>query len=282
LGEDIEVVLTLASDLGHVLVDAGQVEQVLMNLVLNARDAMTSGGRLSITTRNTTLTADARGNRGLVPPGSYAVLVVADTGAGMDAATKAHLFEPFFTTKGVGKGTGLGLSTVHGIVSQSGGYVAVESAPGKGATFTVYFPVVAADTATAPSRSAETRAAKGIETVLLVEDNPSVRQIVKRILVDEGYHVLEAGDGQAALEVSASYDRPIDAVITDAVMPGMTGVAVLDRIRSARPLCRGILMSGHTDDEITRRGISAKDVTFIQKPFTPADFARQVRQALDA
>jgi two-component system cell cycle sensor histidine kinase/response regulator CckA len=282
LGEDIEVVLTLARDLGRVLADAGQVEQVLMNLVLNARDAMASGGRLSITTCNTTVDADARALRGIVPPGRYATLSVVDTGTGIDEATKAHLFEPFFTTKGVGKGTGLGLSTVHGIVTQSGGYITVASTQGDGATFTVYFPVVSAGGEPKATPDVEAPAAKGIETVLLVEDNPSVRQIAKRILVGEGYQVLEAADGQIALEVSASFDRPIDMVISDAVMPGMTGAAVLDHIRAERPNCKAILMSGYTDDEMTRRGISSKNVTFIQKPFTPANFTRLVRQTLDS
>lgn len=281
LGEDIEVVLTLSSDLEPVLADAGQIEQVLMNLVLNARDAMVSGGCVSITTRNVTVNVDARGNRGTVPPGRYSMLSVADTGSGMDAATKTHLFEPFFTTKGIGKGTGLGLSTVHGIVTQSSGYITVESAPGEGATFCVYFPVASAG-AVKPSSKEEPRPVSGRETVLLVEDDPSVREIVRRILVRAGYQVLEAKDGSAAVAVSASYDRPIDAVITDAVMPGMSGVAVLDYIRTDRPNCKGILMSGHTDDEMTRRGINRSDVTFVQKPFTPADFARRVRAALDA
>ena len=281
LGEDIEIVERRAPNLGLVLVDVGQIEQVLMNVVLNARDAMPQGGRLTIATREVTVAADSSFLRGIVPVGHYVVLSVADTGVGMDAATKARVFEPFFTTKEVGKGTGLGLSTVFGIVSQSGGYITVESAPGEGATFDVYFPVVRPGDALEPSLG-DPHPQRGGETVLLVEDDPAVRHIAKRVLVREGYHVLEAADGRAALALSASHDGPIDAVITDAVMPGMTGVVVLDQMRIDRPNCKAILMSGYTDDEMTRRGISTSDVTFVQKPFTPADFARQVRQALDS
>ncbi|HTE45363.1 MAG TPA: PAS domain-containing protein [Gemmatimonadaceae bacterium] len=281
LGEDVDVVLTLAPALPSVLVDIGQVEQVLMNLVLNARDAMPGGGRLFISTREAVVPANSMA-RGIVPPGHYAVMTVADTGVGMTLETEAHIFEPFFTTKEVGKGTGLGLSTVYGIVTQSGGYVTVESAPGAGAAFDVYLPIVSGELNLDSLDGKNASATKRSETVLLVEDDPSVREIAKRILVREGYHVLEASDGRAALTLSASHSGKIDAVITDAVMPGMTGAAVLNEIRAERPNCKAILMSGYTDDEMTRRGISASDVAFVQKPFTPEDFARQVRHVLDS
>jgi len=282
VGEDIEIVLTLAPDLGLVLVDIGQVEQVVMNLVLNSRDAMQSGGRLTITTKNVAVASDAPKIRGIVPAGSYAVLSVSDTGVGMDEQTQARVFEPFFTTKPLGKGTGLGLSTVYGIVKQSDGYVLLDSKPGRGSTFDVYLPIVdgnrAAESPEAECMPVEHRA----ETVLLVEDDDAVRQVAKRILRAEGYDVLEASDGEDALALSTLHAGPIDAVVTDAVMPGITGAAVLERIRAQRPGCKAILMSGYTNDEMTRRGISSSDVTFVQKPFTVEDFARLVRLSLDS
>jgi PAS domain S-box-containing protein len=281
IGESIEIIQTLLPDVAKVLVDVGQIEQVLMNFILNARDAMPSGGQVNIVTRRVDVPASSRLTGALVPPGSYIALSVADKGAGMDAETRARAFEPFFTTKEMGKGSGLGLSTVHGIVSQSGGYVTVESALGEGATFTVYFPVVGdEDAPIVPTRGTQP-SPRVTQTVLLVEDNPAVRQIAKRVLLHEGYRVLEACDGATALALSASHQGNIDIVISDAVMPGMTGVAVLNQIRLERPNARAVLMSGYTDDEVTRHGITSTNVMFVQKPFTPADFARRVRLALD-
>ncbi|HEY5062553.1 MAG TPA: response regulator, partial [Gemmatimonadaceae bacterium] len=282
VGESIEIIQTLLPDEARVLVDVGQIEQVLMNFILNARDAMPSGGQVNIVTRRVDVPASSRLTGALVPPGSYIALSVADTGAGMDAETRARAFEPFFTTKALGKGSGLGLSTVHGIVSQSGGYVTVESALGEGATFTVYFPIVVGEDEPIVQTHAAATFPSEAETVLLVEDNPAVRQIAKRVLVHEGYRVLEACDGATALALSASHEGKIDIVITDAVMPGMNGVMVLNQIRLERPNVRAVLMSGYTDDEVTRHGISATKATFVQKPFTPADFARRVRLALDS
>ena len=282
VGEDIEIDLTMAPDLGLVLVDIGQVEQVVMNLVLNSRDAMQSGGRLTISTRNVTVAADAPKIRGIVPAGAYAVLSVSDTGTGMDEQTQARVFEPFFTTKPLGKGTGLGLSTVYGIVKQSGGFVLVESRLEEGATFDVYLPIVDGGRVAEAQRAEEASTERHAETILLVEDDAAVRQVAKRILRAEGYDVLEARDGEDALALSALHAGTIDAVITDAVMPGITGAAVLDRIRAQRPGCKAILMSGYTSDEMTRRGISASEVTFVQKPFSIEEFARIVRLSLDS
>jgi PAS domain S-box-containing protein len=284
VGDSIEIIQTLTPDVASVLVDVGQIEQVLMNFILNARDAMPSGGQVNIVTRRVEVPASSRLTGALVPPGSYIALSVADSGGGMDAETRARAFEPFFTTKEAGKGSGMGLSTVHGIVSQSGGYVTVESALGAGATFTVYFPVAQDDVAPVVQVRAVQPVPSQAETVLLVEDNPAVRQIAKRVLLHEGYRVLEACDGAVALALSAAYDGSIDIVITDAVMPGMSGVAVLNQIRLDRPSAKAVLMSGYTDDEVTRRGITSTNtnVSFVQKPFTPVDFARRVRLALDS
>ena len=281
VGEGIEIIQTLVPGVAKVLVDVGQIEQVLMNFILNARDAMPTGGQVSIVTRQQEVLASLRLTGALVPPGTYIALSVADTGTGMDAETRARVFEPFFTTKGLGKGSGLGLSTVHGIVSQSGGYVTVESTLGAGATFTVYLPVVSGEGEPILQIDGPEPSRRVAETVLLVDDNPAVRQIAKRVLLHEGYRVLEACDGVTALALSASHDGDIDIVITDAVMPGMTGVAVLNQIRLERPNVRAVLMSGYTADEVTRQGITSTNVTFVQKPFTPADFARRVRLALD-
>ncbi len=282
LGDDIEIVLDLAPALGCVLVDVGQVEQVLMNLVLNARDAMPLGGQVSITTREIEITPTSRLMRAVAVPGRYAVLSVVDAGTGMDAETRARAFEPFFTTKDVDKGTGLGLSTVYGIVKQLDGFIDLESTLDEGTRFDVYFPIVAATEPIVAPAIGQERMNRAVETVLLVEDDAAVRQIAKRVLVREGYEVLEASNGRTAADLSASHHGPIDVVITDAVMPGMTGAAVLICVLADHPDCKAILMSGHTDDEMTRRGINSVDVSLLHKPFTPSEFARHVRHALDA
>jgi two-component system cell cycle sensor histidine kinase/response regulator CckA len=280
LGDDIEVELQLGDDLGWVLVDAGQVEQVIMNLALNARDAMPAGGRVTITTSGLSLTAPHATFDG-VPAGMYAVLTMSDTGTGMDKATQARMFEPFFTTKEFGSGTGLGLSTVYGIVKQSDGYLFVRSAPGQGTSIDILFPLASAEPEHSAANPEKIAHHAGAGIILLVEDDSAVRNIAKRVLVREGYEVLEAGNGAEAVKLSDEHAGTIHLVLSDAVMPGMTGIAVLEHVRSARPSCRAILMSGYTDDEMTRRGIKAADVAFIQKPFTPADLAQLVRRTLD-
>ena len=280
LGEDIQVVTKLASDLSAVVADASQIDQVIVNLAVNARDAMPDGGVLTISTRNITVTANNSARR--VPAGDYVLLQVVDTGIGMDTSVQARLFEPFFTTKEPGKGTGLGLATVYGIVNQSSGFILVESAPAKGTTFQVYLPAMKGDAVHEEIRVAEEIETRGVETILLVEDEPSVRLIARRILQRQGYSVLLASGGAEALEISAAFHSTIHLVISDAVMPGMTGAEVVRRLQEERPGLKALFMSGYTDDEILRRGIVSSTAAFIQKPFTLQDFCRAARQALDS
>ncbi len=281
LGEDIEIVTALSLELRSVIADAGQIEQVIMNLAVNARDAMSDGGTLTIGTRNVVVDESSGREHHMVGHGEYVVIDVSDTGIGMDAEVKARLFEPFFTTKEPGKGTGLGLATVYGVVKQSAGYVMVDSTPGEGTSFRVYLPAVEANTVQNDLRVAEDGAVRGIETILLVEDEPAVREIAKRILTQRGYIVLSASSGAEALSISAEFDSIIHLVISDSVMPGMTGAEAVRRLQEQRPALKALFMSGYTDDEILRRGIVASTAAFIQKPFMRNDFARAVREALD-
>ena len=281
LGEDIEIVTHLAADLAPVIADSTQLDQVLINLAVNARDAMPDGGVLTITSRNTTIAGDVRHSNRVIPAGEYTLLEVSDTGVGMDAEVRGRLFEPFFTTKETGKGTGLGLATVYGIVKQSAGYVMVESASGEGTRFQIYLPVAVAAHEVNDLRIAGNVSVRGMETVLLIEDEVAVREIANRILKQKGYVVLLASSGEDALAVSAAFDSPINLVISDAVMPGMCGAEVVRRLQEQRPKLKALFMSGYTDDEILRRGIVSSTAAFIQKPFTLADFARATREALD-
>ncbi|MDQ6717881.1 MAG: PAS domain S-box protein [Gemmatimonadota bacterium] len=282
LGEDIQIATTLAGDLGTVFADAAQIGQVLLNLAVNARDAMPSGGQLVIATRNATLSQDQRGSRAMIPAGRYALLEVRDTGEGMSAEIQSRLFEPFFTTKPVGKGTGLGLATVYGIVKQSAGFIAHQSAPAEGTTFQIYLPLVFGEMDAAIRELLQKPADNGTETVLLIEDESAVRAIAKRLLTSHGYIVLEAADGAEALGISASFRSKIDLVISDAVMPGMGGAQVVRLLEEQRPGIKSLFMSGYTDDEVVRGGIVSSAVHFVQKPFTEADFTRAVRGTLDA
>jgi len=238
-----------------------------MNLAINARDAMPDGGTLTIGTANV---ADG------------VALIVRDTGHGMDAATKARIFEPFFTTKEQGKGTGLGLATVYGIVQQSGGRITVESAPNAGTTFTVILPAVAAADAVETPDDATDAAPRGAEVVLLVEDEPQVRALASRILADHGYRVLEACEGREALHIAERHPGIIDLLLTDVVMPRMTGHELARRLRLARPETRVLFMSGHSEEAITLRGDVASGSAFMRKPFAPETLARTVRGILDA
>ncbi len=282
LGEDIEIRTDLSGDLGRVIADASQINQVLVNLAVNSRDAMPHGGVLTIATRNVEIHAGTAGARSALPAGGYALIEVRDTGVGMDAATMARLFEPFFTTKPPGKGTGLGLATVYGIVKQSSGYVVAESKLGLGTTFDIYLPLVAVTDQAVEPRAAKSATARGVETVLIVEDETPVREIAERVLKRQGYVVLTAASGADALALSDAFRSPIHLVVSDAVMPGMGGAEVVERLQAQRPRLKALLMSGYTDDEIVRRGIVSSTVRFIQKPFEPAEFARAVRNALDA
>jgi PAS domain S-box-containing protein len=292
IGADIELVTVLRPPMGRVLADAGQIEQIVMNLAVNARDAMPDGGALVIETANVDVAADATAHSreavelarmvraGLLDPGPYVMLAVSDTGVGMDEATRARIFEPFFTTKGPDEGTGLGLSTVRGIVDQSGAQLTVFSEPGGGAVFKIYFPRV-----DAPARLLETpevpEPSGGGEVVLVVEDDDVIRRLVRRTLERRGYTVLDAPDGAAALELCARHDGRIDLLLADVVMPELGGVELAAELRPFRPGTRVLFMSGYAEDAPTRRGLQLVGADILDKPFTTASLARRVRDALD-
>jgi PAS domain S-box-containing protein len=281
MGEDCGVLLRLSSDLGPVRADPGQLEQVLLNLALNARDAMPRGGRITVETFGAGLSAEyARLKPASVRPGEYAVLAVSDTGHGMDRETLSHIFEPFFTTKGVGQGTGLGLSTVYGIVKQSEGYIWVYSEPGQGTTFKVYLPLKPGTVTPTQKDSAPPRSDRG-ESILVVEDEAPVRYMMKRALEGAGYRVLDAGNATEALDVLAHTTEKISLVLTDVVMPGESGRALADRIGTLIPGVSVLFTSGYTDGEIARRGLLEPGAAFIQKPVTPAALVRAVQEGLE-
>jgi two-component system cell cycle sensor histidine kinase/response regulator CckA len=280
IGEDIQLVTLLDPGLEKVKADPGQIEQALMNLAVNARDAMPGGGKLTVETRNVYLDKAYARRHVSVTPGRYVMLAVSDTGTGMDAETQARIFEPFFTTKGPGKGTGLGLSMVYGIVRQSSGNIWVYSEPGHGTTFKVYLPVVyeegeSRDEGVAPGR------ARGTETVLLVEDEEAVRRLLLDILESEGYTVLKAANGHEALEVCERHEGPIHLLMTDVVMPGMSGRQLVERMAEKCGDAKVLFMSGYTDNAIVHHGVLDAGTNFLQKPFTPDDVARKVREVLD-
>ncbi|MQA29593.1 MAG: response regulator [Luteitalea sp.] len=279
--ESVRIQLRLAEDLSPVTVDAGQVEQVLLNLVINARDAMPDGGVVTIETQNVVLDeADARMHMD-VQPGSYVLLSVADTGSGMSPDVQAQVFEPFFTTKERGRGTGLGLSTVYGIVKQSGGHIWVESEVGAGTTFRIYLPVATdADLPVTAVPRASSNVLNGAETILVVDDEPSLRALTKRILQRYGYTVLLAANGEEAQRISRSHRGPIGVALMDVVLPGCGGRAVAEWITSQRPETRIVYMSGYTYDAITPNGMLDPGTTLVQKPFTPETLIGRIREAL--
>ncbi|MDE3154456.1 MAG: response regulator, partial [Acidobacteriota bacterium] len=280
IGEDIFVELRLADDIGAINADTGQIEQILMNLSVNARDAMTSGGTLTIATSRLELAESYIADHPAVLPGPYVQITVTDTGCGMDARTKARLFEPFFTTKESGRGTGLGLATVYGIVKQFGGYIWVYSEPGLGSTFKLYFPEI--DVAAAASRAAEAQQASagGSENVLLVEDEDSVRAFTAAVLKRYGYHVLEASAPSEALLLAECVSGSIDLVLTDVIMPGMTGPDMVQRLRQRHPDATILYMSGYPS-HVVREGILDANAPFLEKPFTSTSLLEYVRSALD-
>jgi CheY-like chemotaxis protein len=281
IGEDIALVTDLAADPSWVMVDPGQLEQVLVNLAVNARDAMPQGGRITIATRivlpEERVDVEETARRRVRP---RVAISVADTGTGIAPEVRLRLFEPFFTTKAVGKGTGLGLATVYGIVKQSGGDVTVDSEPGKGATFTIVLPSHAAPVPARSSVSLRTLP-HGTETILAVEDEDAVRRIVRIGLESAGYTVIEARSGPEALEIAGRHAGKIDLVLTDVVMPEMSGRELAERIEQAHPGIRILFMSGYTDDEVMRHGFVGSSVAFLQKPFSPLTLARKVRDVLD-
>jgi PAS domain S-box-containing protein len=281
LGEDVELSAELEPVLGRVNADPGQMEQVIMNLAVNARDAMPQGGKFTLRTANVFLDQDYAALRPGVRPGRYVVLAVSDSGCGMDEETRAHLFEPFFTTKGPEKGTGLGLATVYGIVQQSGGHIDVESAPGRGTTFRIYLPRSKASLPPEEAEAARADAGSGDETVLLVEDEAAVRSFLARTLRINGYTVLEAGGGAEALRLVEGHAGPIQLLVTDVVMPGMSGRQLAERLTALRPEVRVLFLSGYTDDAVIHHGGSGVGLAFLQKPFAPDVLARKVREVLE-
>ena len=280
LGEDVELQTVLNSGLGSILADRGQMEQVVMNLVVNARDAMPKGGKLVIETALVELDEDYAQQHRSVVPGRYVMLAVSDTGHGMDAATQARIFEPFFTTKAPGEGTGLGLSTVYGIVRQSGGSIWVYSEPGEGTTFKIYLPIAAKGEEAVEERRQTAKPTGGSETVLVVEDEAGIRKMICAVLKKAGYTVLEARNGGDALRVSDGYAGSVQLLITDVVMPVMDGRDLVRRLATIRPDLKVLFMSGYTDDSIAHHGIIDPDTPFLQKPFTPLALAAKVREAL--
>jgi PAS domain S-box-containing protein len=281
IGEHIEIVTCPGDGLGWVKADPGQIEQVILNLALNARDAMPNGGKLTLETANAVMDEQfVRVNRGAVP-GEYVLLAVSDTGAGMDAATQARIFEPFFTTKEVGKGTGLGLATVYGIVKQSNGYITVESEPGQGACFRIYLPRVPApaDAAAEPQRAPAV--AHGRETVLVVEDQDDVRDLALEFLRSQGYVVLHASNGADALQVAGRHSGKIDCMITDVIMPGMSGPELAQRLTAERPDMRVLFVSGYAEDAIGQHGVLEKGTQFLSKPFSREALSRKLREILE-
>jgi two-component system cell cycle sensor histidine kinase/response regulator CckA len=280
IGEDVDLQLALRPDLGSVSADAGQIEQVLMNLVVNARDAMPKGGTLTIETANVELDESYSGRHLAVKPGPYVQIAVSDNGGGMDEATQARLFEPFFTTKAAGRGTGLGLSTVFGIVKQSGGNLDVYSVPGRGTSVKVYLPRID-QPAVVEAEATRRRVATGSETVLLVEDEEAVRRLVREALVRAGYKVMDTSDPLEARRLSESYRGMIHLMITDVVMPKVSGRELAEELRARRAGMKVLYMSGYTDSAIVNAGILQKEVAFLQKPFTPAALTQKVREVLE-
>ena len=280
LGEDIELSLRLAPQLGTVRADPGQLQQVIMNLAVNSQDAMPTGGRLTIETADVELNEEYAAAHQTVRPGSYTMLVVTDTGTGMDPETRSRAFEPFFTTKEKGRGTGLGLSTVYGIVQQSGGYIWLYSEPGQGTTIRIYLPRVD-EPAEEPLPRAMPTTLTGNETILLVEDEAMMRPLVNGILQQRGYRVLVAQNAEEALTLARQHDGPIHLLLTDVVMPGGSGPDLAARLAASRPDTVVLYMSGYTDDAMVRYGLLKRDLNYIQKPFTPSMLAQRLRQVLD-
>jgi PAS domain S-box-containing protein len=281
IGEHVVLRSERAERLGIIRADPGQLEQVVANLAVNARDAMPGGGTVTISTANVMIDElFAAGHEGAVP-GEYVRLRVADTGTGMTPETRRRIFEPFFTTKEVGKGTGLGLSTVFGIVHQSGGFVVVDSAPGQGTTFDVHFPCVEPRGDAAVAVGGARAENRGTETILIAEDNPQLRALTARMLTERDYIVLSAGTGDEALEIADRHAGEIDLLITDVVMPGMSGRSLAQAIRHARPGIRVLYVSGYSDDMLGQQGVLDPDIHLLAKPFTPETLADRVREVLD-
>jgi two-component system cell cycle sensor histidine kinase/response regulator CckA len=281
IGENIQLTMVLGPDLKRVKADPGQMEQIIMNLAVNARDAMPQGGMLTVGTANVVLDEDYASQHVDVQPGQYVMLAVSDTGIGMDDHIRSHIFEPFFTTKVKGKGTGMGLSTVYGIVKQSGGYIWVYSEPNQGSTFKIYLPRVDDPIETQEAANLADELPTGAETVLLVEDEEAVRSLVCRVLRASGYTVLESLNPADALRMAREHPDPIHLLLTDVVMPQMSGREVANHVIVLRPSTKVLFISGYTDDAIVHHGVLDPKTAFLHKPFSPDDLARKVREVLD-
>jgi PAS domain S-box-containing protein len=281
IGEHIRLVFRLDPDLGLIKADPHQIDQVLLNLAVNSRDAMPNGGTLTIATANRTIGERPESRNSEIAPGDYAVLSVADTGVGMSEETRIRIFEPFFSTKEVGKGTGLGLAMVYGIAKQNGGAVTVDSAPGKGTTFTIYLPLTS-DVASDINVTKKPASPLGTETVLLVEDDETVQRLTRKLLLHLGYEVLQARNTDDAMRVAAAHPAQIQLLLTDIIMPKMSGIELFARLHARFPGMKALFMSGYAEDVAARQGVLPEGTEFIQKPFSLEKLASLVRQALDA
>ena len=280
IGEDIQLSTTLHAGLGSVMVDPTQIEQVLLNLAVNARDAMPKGGLLTIGTAHVDLDESYSEAHPHVPPGLYVLLSVTDSGSGIAKNIRKHIFDPFFTTKGVGKGTGLGLSVVHGIVKQSGGSIEVYSEPEQGTCFKIYLPQIACSILTEASTPDIKENPRGTETILLVEDEARVREFARHVLEGCGYTMLAAGSAKEALQINAQYEDPIHLLLTDVVMPETGGRALAEQLQPLRPKMKVLFMSGYTEDAVVRHGILHDEMNFLQKPFSPLALTQKVKKIL--
>jgi CheY-like chemotaxis protein len=282
IGEDVVLEKRIALQSCTVSADRGQIEQVLLNLVINARDAMPDGGTIVIETQDVVLDDEYVSSHPDAGTGQFAALVVSDTGTGISDDARAHIFEPFFTTKEPGKGTGLGLATCYGIATQYGGHIGVYSEAGVGTTMKLYLPCVAEPATAVRPRAPQANLERGTETILLVEDEAQVRAIVARMLAAQGYTVMQAANGEAALELLASATAPIDLLLTDLIMPRMGGRELAERVRALRPQLKVLFTSGYTEDAIVQNRLLDHDIVLLHKPFTRASLAAKVRETLDA
>jgi two-component system, cell cycle sensor histidine kinase and response regulator CckA len=282
IGEDIELPTILNKELASVKVDPGQFEQILVNLAVNARDAMPDGGKLTIETANVYLDEDYHATHPYIKPGHHVMLALSDTGCGMSAEVKSHLFEPFYTTKQKGRGTGLGLATIYGAVKQAGGTIEVYSELGKGTIFRIYLPAITeSPEALEMDKSTTTSLPKGEETILLVEDERIVRELATKILKRLNYSILPASNGAEALEIARNYNGIINLLITDVVMPGMNGRQLAEQLQQMRPQTKVLFTSGYTENAIAHHGVIDSNLNFIGKPYSSRDMANKIRRILD-